>query len=636
MDTKPMLATIKEPADLRNMSRAELIQLSGEIRSVIVDTVSHNGGHLASSLGVVELTLALHRVFLSPFDSIVWDVGHQCYAHKLISGRYKNFHTLRKKDGLSGFPKRSESVHDAFDTGHASTSISAALGMQMASRIAGDKRRTVAVIGDGALTGGLAYEALSQAGQSELPFVVVLNDNKMSIGPNVGALSKYLSRLTMKRRYQAFRQTVDSIIRRIPFLGERIYTLIFRMKRSVKALFYPENFFVDLGFEYVGPIDGHNLTILESVLTDVKKLNKPVVVHVVTRKGKGHRLAETDPGSFHGVSPMRVNDGLLENIGPSSFTEAFGNAVCELAASDARVVAVSAAMEKGTGLSVFKHRFPERFFDVGIAEAHALTFAAGMASRGLIPVCAIYSTFMQRAVDQVIHDIAIQKLPVIIAMDRAGLVPEDGETHQGLFDIALFRSIPGLAFLAPSSAAELSLSLRWAAAARKPVCIRYPKASCPSEMAVFSSPIVEGRGVYVRKSNASVLLAFTGGLYNQAQEASNNLAASGLDVDLYTLRFLTPIDEEYLVAEFEQYQMVVLLEEGTRSGGFGEYLATLILKHSLDISFLYLAVQDCFLAQANRDELLQMASLDAVSISTRILERWTVKKNTLLKAGRIL
>jgi 1-deoxy-D-xylulose-5-phosphate synthase len=383
-----------------------------EIRTRIVATVSRNGGHLASNLGVVELSIALHRVFDSPRDKIVWDVGHQCYAHKLLTGRSRDFDGLRRSDGISGFPKRAESEHDAFDTGHSATSISAALGLLAAERLGGGTGTAVAVIGDGALTGGLAYEGLSHAGQLGLPLVVILNDNKMSIGPNVGALSKYLSRLTMKARYQSFRRRVDSIVRKLPFCGDSLYDLIVRMKRAVKAIFYPDNFFMDLGFEYVGPIDGHQISVLEQVLVDVRRLGKPVVVHVMTRKGKGYEYAEDDPSSFHGVTPFSVTDGLVERRGTATFTEAFGRAVVAAGAADKRVVALTAAMEKGTGLSAFRAAYPSRFFDVGIAEQHEVTFAAGLAARGMRPVAALYSTFAQRAVDQIIHDVATQNLGV--------------------------------------------------------------------------------------------------------------------------------------------------------------------------------------------------------------------------------
>jgi 1-deoxy-D-xylulose-5-phosphate synthase len=616
MDSYSILSRIGSPADLAALSYRDLAKLSQEIRSCIVATVSRNGGHLASNLGVVELSIALHRVFDSPRDKIVWDVGHQCYAHKLLTGRSSGFVGLRRSDGISGFPKRAESEHDAFDTGHSATSISAALGLLAAERILGGTGSAVAVIGDGALTGGLAYEGLSHAGQLGLPLVVVLNDNKMSIGPNVGALSKYLSRLTMKARYQTFRRRVDSIVRRIPFCGAFLYDAIVRMKKGIKAIFYPENFFVDLGFEYVGPIDGHQIAMLEQVLGDARRLGKPVVVHVMTRKGKGYEYAEDDPSSFHGVTPFSVTEGLVERRGAATFTEAFGRAAVAVGVGDSRVVALTAAMEKGTGLSAFHAAFPNRFFDVGIAEQHETTFAAGMAARGLRPIVALYSTFAQRAMDQIIHDVAIQNLPVTFALDRAGFVPDDGETHQGLFDIALLRPIPNMSLLAPASGAELESMLRWAMERERPCVIRYPKASCPHELAAFTVPLEEGRGVFIRKAGASVLIAFTGSLYPQASEAADLLAAEGIGADLYNLRFLKPVDEENLCSIFADYELVVIAEEGVLSGGFGEYATALAEKRGLRSRMLALGAADMFPSQATRAELLAQAGLDANGIAT--------------------
>ncbi|MDR0487317.1 MAG: 1-deoxy-D-xylulose-5-phosphate synthase, partial [Treponema sp.] len=474
----PLLSKINSPQDLKKLKFRDLYRLAEELREQIVSTVARNGGHLSSNLGVVELSIALHRVFNSPEDKIVWDVGHQCYAHKMLTGRFGDFSSLRKSGGLSGFPKRDESPHDAFNTGHASTSISAALGLLAAERALGGSGHTIAVIGDGALSGGLAFEALSHAGHLGLPLIVILNDNKMSISPNVGGLSKYLSRLSMKAKYQVFRRHFDEMAKKIPFVGESFFGLVLRLKRAVKAVFYTDNFFVDLGFEYVGPIQGHNIQALTSVLEDVRQLNRPVVIHVITRKGKGYGLAEDDPGNYHGVGSFSP-DGGISPAGSGmrkSFTEAFSGALLAAAGRDKRVTALTAAMEKGTGLSAFRAAFPGRFYDVGIAEEHAITFAAGLAARGLKPVAAIYSTFIQRSVDQFIHDAALQKLPVILALDRAGFVPNDGETHQGLFDIAIFRSVPNTAILSPASESDLRLMLDWALDRNNgPVIIRYPK-----------------------------------------------------------------------------------------------------------------------------------------------------------------
>jgi 1-deoxy-D-xylulose-5-phosphate synthase len=638
-----LLPGIRGPEDIRNLNYTELNRLAAEIRSVIVSTVSRNGGHLASNLGVVELTIALHRVFQSPHDKIVWDVGHQCYTHKLLTGRLEAFGTLRRAGGIAGFPKHSESPHDVFNTGHASTSISAALGFLTGERICGGDGRVVAVIGDGALTGGMAYEALSHAGQLSLPLVVVLNDNKMSIGPNVGGLSKYLSRLSMRAKYQSFRRKFDAMAKRLPFIGEAFYDLVVRMKRAVKAVFYTDNFFVDLGFEYVGPIEGHHIQQMEQVFRDVRKLDRPVVIHVITRKGKGYGLAEDDPGSYHGVSSFSMSGGPIPDTGSTgrdgdgqdvagkaagsggtSFTGSFSTALQEAAARDGRVVAITAAMEKGTGLSPFKTRFPKRFFDVGIAEEHAVTFAAGLAARGLRPVAAIYSTFIQRATDQVIHDISLQGFPVVFALDRSGFVGDDGETHQGLFDISIFRSAPNMTILAPASDRELRNMLIWALSEAGPAAIRYPKALCPPEEDAFSFPLEKGRGVFVRRKTDSLCLAFTGGLYPQAGKAADLLSRRGIEADLYNLRFLKPVDEDYLADILGYYKTVVFIEEGIRQGGFGEYAACLAVRRNSSARILVLGVEEDFIApgvaQGSREELLRFNGLDGQGIASVVLK----------------
>ncbi|MDR1618070.1 MAG: 1-deoxy-D-xylulose-5-phosphate synthase [Treponema sp.] len=668
-DPVSLLSGIRFPGDLKKLDIGELNRLAAEIRGIIVSTVSRTGGHLASNLGVVELTVALHRVFNSPEDKIVWDVGHQCYAHKLLTGRREAFSGLRRAGGLAGFPKRSESPHDVFNTGHASTSISAALGLLAGERIRGGKARAVAVIGDGALTGGMAYEALSHAGQLGLPLVVILNDNKMSISPNVGGLSKYLSRLSMKAKYQLFRRTFDAIAQRIPFFGDIFFGVVLRLKRAVKAVFYTDNFFVDLGFEYVGPIEGHHIRSLTEIFEDVKRLERPVVIHVITRKGKGYRYAEDDPGRYHGVGSFSVSGGLgadgpaaggpvtggpaaggpVTGLGPAgetpSFTGVFGQAILGAAERDPQVVAVTAAMEKGTGLPAFRKAFPGRFFDVGIAEEHAVTFAAGLAARGLRPVAAVYSTFIQRSTDQIIHDVALQKLPVIFALDRAGFVDGDGETHQGLFDIALFRAAPGMTILAPAGETEFramldyALKNRGAAGEAGPVMIRYPKAPCPAGDPAFSLPLEEGRGVFAGpgapqaerafaedqaeagrggRPDVPVCLAFTGSLYPQALAAADKLADRGLPADCYNLRFLKPVDEDYLGNLMDHYELMVFIEEGIRGGGFGEYASDLALRRGFQGRVLALAAGDDFAAQGTREELLRMNRLDGEGIAASV------------------
>jgi 1-deoxy-D-xylulose-5-phosphate synthase len=626
LDSEPLLPRIQGPGDLKSFTIPELSRLAAEIREHIIAAVKKNGGHLASNLGVVELTIALHTVFDSPRDKIVWDVGHQCYAHKLLTGRFALFSTLRRMGGLAGFPRRDESPHDAFNTGHASTSVSAALGFLAAGQILGIGGMAAAVIGDGALTGGMAYEALSHAGQLGLPLVVVLNDNKMSIGPNVGGLSKYLSRLSMKAKYQLFRRTFDAMVRGIPLVGESLYAAILRLKRAVKAVFYTDNFFVDLGFEYVGPIGGHNIPALLQVFRDVRKLGRPIVIHVITRKGKGYGDAEDDPGTYHGVSApvapiFPVREAGREDRETPGFTEAFGRALCKAAERDPRVVAVTAAMEKGTGLSAFREAFPDRFFDVGIAEEHALTFACALAIRSLKPVTAIYSTFIQRGVDQVIHDAALQRLPLILALDRAGFVGEDGETHQGLFDIGLFRPVPGMRILCPAGAVELGLMLDWALAVPHggPVVIRYPKDRSPPEIPAFSRPLIEGRGVWIRGGRAgekaSVCLAFTGGLYDEVLKAAALLDDAGIEADCYNLRFLKPVDEAYLAGIMDSYALTVFVEEGIREGGFGECALALARRWNCRGKVLTLAVEEGFAGLGTRQELLRANRLDGSGIA---------------------
>ncbi len=583
-----ILDTIQSPKDLRRIPQDTLPTLAQEIRERIIDVVLKNGGHLASNLGAVELTLALHRSFKTPKDMIFWDVGHQCYTHKIITGRNDSFDSLRQKDGLSGFPKRNESEHDAMEAGHSSTSISGGLGALAGKRLQGDTGKVIAVIGDGALTGGMAYEGLNYAGHLGKDFIVVYNDNNMTISPNVGGLSfnsnlsklsSYVSRATATPFYQKIRKKIDKGIRGIPILGYRLFELMVRVKRAVKAAFLKETIFTELGFDYVGPIDGHSISQMIRVFEDIKSMNKPVLVHVVTQKGKGHSLAEGDPSSYHGVAPVKQVDGKVEKVKPISYTQAFAGSLNSAAERDERIVAISAAMAKGTGLSYFQERFPERFFDVGIAEQHAVTFSAGLALSGLKPVLAVYSTFMQRAVDQVIHDIALPNLPVVIAMDRSGLVAGDGETHQGLYDIPLFRSVPGMTILAPATSGEMSLMIDWALDREGPVMIRYPKDVCPDRKREETQAIETGRGTMMEENDGSVLLVSVGGLYSQAREAVNILAKDGIDADLYNIRFIKPLDEAHLVELFSRYRQVLLFEDGAEKGGIGETIAATLKKN---------------------------------------------------------
>lgn len=623
-------------------------KLCDEIRKRIIETVAKNGGHLASNLGVVELTLALHRVFESPEDAIIFDVSHQCYTHKLLTGRYKDFSSLRKHGGISGFTRRDESPHDYFDNGHSSTSISQGLGLLAAwdkieeeQRALGRKpksRKVVVVIGDGALTGGLAYEALAHAGQLSKNLIIVLNDNQMSISPNNGAISRYLSSLTMTGFYQRFRYFVDGIVDKIPNSKSHIGKFIYRFKRAIKGMFLSNNFFADLGFEYVGPLDGHNIKELEDNLRRVRRLPKPVIVHILTKKGKGYSPAENDPSSFHGVGPFQISDGKMEKFDTLSFTEAFNNTLMALAQKNNKIMAITAAMSKGTGLDTFARHYPDRFYDVGIAEEHAVTFAGGLACGGMIPIVAIYSTFIQRAIDQIIHDVALSNHHVVFMFDRAGAVPQDGETHQGIFDIALLRPVPNMTILSPATALDLSLCLMWAVNAKRPVAIRYPKLSCPSELAPFEGELKEGRGVLLKNSDFApnlsldfdesaasdgspakkMLLVCTGGIFDESLIAARNLLQKGVNTDIYSLRFIKPFDENYFLSLAKNYDEVAVIEDGVKTGGVGEYIENLLFEHDFKNVKVF-AFPEKFFGQGTRAEVLSDAGLSARKIVANLL-----------------
>jgi 1-deoxy-D-xylulose-5-phosphate synthase len=612
-----MLERIGSPEDVKQLSMKELRALAEEVRTLIIDTVRKNGGHLASNLGVIELTIALHRVYDSPKDALVWDVGHQTYAHKLLTGRKDGFSRIRQRGGLSGFPKRSESPHDIFETGHSSTSISSALGLLEARKRKGIEGKVVALIGDGALTAGLAFEALSNVAQLGLPLIVVLNDNKMSISHNVGALSRYLSKLSTSLRYQTFRRKIDALVESIPHFGPHLMDFMVRSKRAVKAIFFKDNFFSDLGFEYIGPIAGHNLPVLVQALGRAKRLDRPVVVHVVTTKGKGFEKAEDDPEAFHGVSPY-CSDALERR---PSFTEVFGSLMARLAQERQDVVAITAAMSKGTGLESMAKKFPSRVYDVGIAEQHAVTFAAGLAAGGLRPVVALYSTFLQRAMDQVIHDVALPNLPVVLAIDRSGAVGEDGETHQGFFDIPLLKALPNMAILAPSSAKEMESFLRLALERSGPTAIRYPKARIPCEEDFDAAKVEWGRGVFARRrSLARVLVCALGPLSHSASKVSDELAEKGILVDVYSLRFANSFDEEYLVSFCSQYAEIIVIEDGAVSGGVGESISAILQRHAVGARTRLIGFGSVPAPQASREELLEEAGLGEAEL-LKVLEK---------------
>ena len=629
---KILLSKIHSPQNLKNLSQSEIIQLAQEIRKEIINVVGKNGGHLASNLGVVELTLALHRVFESPKDAIIWDVSHQCYTHKLLTDRYKDFQTLRQKDGISGFTNTQESVHDFFINGHSSTSISSALGLLTARELNNDSGKVIAVIGDGALTGGMAYEALSHAGQLCKNLIVVLNDNQMSIDHNTGAVSRYLSRLTMTGGYQSFRYKVDKLIDKIPYIGRPFEKFIFRFKRALKGLFLTNNLFVDLGFEYVGPLDGHNEALLEKVLKKVSHLHRPVVVHVITKKGRGYSPAENNPELFHGIGPFQISDGTVETFDTTSFTEAFSQIICQKAQENKDIVAITAAMANGTGLTSFSIKYPERFFDVGIAEEHAVTFAGGLAKGGKIPVTCIYSTFMQRSVDQMIHDIALQKAHAVFMLDRAGAVPADGVTHQGVFDISLFRPIPDLEILSPVSQNDLKLCFDWAVDKGTCVVIRYPKLSCPTEFPQFSSPVELGRGIFMpctefvienvtekqlEAHKNKILVVLTGGMYPETQKAVRSVLLEDGYADMYILRFIKPFDESYFIELAKKYYGVVFVEDGVKIGGICEYLKSILAENGI-LNTKLLGFDDKFFSHGTRDEILEAAGLSVNHIKRAI------------------
>lgn len=627
-----LLDKIHSPEDIKKFSQKEINQLAEECRKSIIEVVGKNGGHLASNLGVVELTIAMHRVFNSPDDAFIWDVSHQCYTHKLLTGRYNQFYSLRTKDGISGFTSVDESKHDYFINGHSSTSISSALGLLMARKYNGNKGKVVAVIGDGALTGGLAFEGLCHAGLLCRNLIVILNDNQMSIDHNTGAISRYLSRLATTTHYQSFRSRVDKVIDHIPYFGSFLEKFIFRFKRSLKGLFLTNNLFVDLGFEYTGPLDGHNERALEKALLRVSKLHRPVVVHVVTKKGKGYSPAENNPELFHGIGPFQISDGTVEKYDTLSFTEAFSNLIVEEGEKNKNIVAITAAMAKGTGLTHFSNRYPDRFFDVGIAEEHAVTFAGGLSKGGMLPVVCIYSTFIQRSVDQIIHDICIQNLHAIFMVDRAGAVPGDGITHQGIYDIALFRSIPNLKLISVVSEKDMQLCFKWAENQKSPVVIRYPKLSCPTEIPEFSTPVEEGKGIFVPCSEIvienisehelagrknKILVVCTGGIYSESIKAIRAILLSGGYADLYILRFIKPFDEEYFINLAKDYEGFVFVEDGVINGGICQYLDGLLAKNKI-FNTKVLGFKDRYYKQGSRAEVLEMTQLSLQNIERAI------------------
>ncbi len=620
MPMTDILARLQSPAELKELSPAELETLAGELRSTIIETVARTGGHLASSLGVVELTIALHRVLDTPRDKIVWDVGHQAYAHKLLTGRLERFHTLRQLDGISGFPKRQESPYDCFDVGHSSTSISAALGMAAARDAVGGSEKVVAVIGDGSLTAGLAFEGLNQAGHLKKDLVVILNDNEMSISPNVGAISSFLNRKMTSDFFIRFRRETEHLLGTVPRFGKDLINLARRAEESVKGFLTPGMLFEAFGFDYVGPIDGHHLDDLIETLANVTRLKGPRLVHVVTKKGKGFSAAENSPSVFHGVGPFDPESGAVRSSkgGPASFTAVFGQTLVELAERDSRLVAITAAMPDGTGLSSFAARFPGRFFDVGIAEQHAVTFAAGLACQGLRPVVALYSTFLQRAYDNVLHDVCLQNLPVTFAMDRGGLVGADGPTHHGVFDLSYLRHIPNLTFAVPRDERQLQRLMVTALRAAGPFAYRYPRGNgLGLELTGDPQPLPVGRGEKLRPGRDGVIFAL-GTMVAPALLAAETLAREGLELAVVDPCFVKPLDDRLLLAEAQQTGKVVTIEENVLQGGFGSAVLELLGDAGLALPTLRLGLPDRFVEQGSQAELHARYGLDATGIAAAV------------------
>lgn len=613
------LEHINSPADIRGLSIPELEKLAAEIRSFIIDTVSQTGGHLGPSLGVVELTLALHYIFDTPNDRLIWDVGHQSYAHKLITGRRDQFHTLRQYQGISGFPKMSESEYDVFETGHSSTSISAALGITIAKDLDNDDSKAIAVIGDGSMTAGMAFEALNQAGHLDKNLIVVLNDNEMSISPNVGALSSFLSRKLSGRTMRRLKDHLVDRLGQLSNVGENILTVLKKSEESFKSFFTPGMLFEALKFDYIGPIPGHNLEdLLDTFETVRETIQGPVLIHVLTTKGKGYQPAEENPGTFHGIGPFDITTGKKKSSGKNSttYTEVFGNTITELAKTDKNIVAISAAMVGGTGLTRFAETYPDRFFDVGIAEQHAITFAAGMAVEGKHPVVAIYSTFFQRAYDQIIHDICIPNLPVTLAIDRAGVVGADGPTHHGVFDLSFMRIIPNLVLMSPKDERELQHMLHTAINHPGPVAIRYPRGAGENiELATSLKTLKLGKGELLRDGK-DILLLPVGNRVHPALRAAEGLEKLGIHAAVINPRFIKPLDKELICDWATSTGRVVTIEDNVRQGGFGSAILELLSRCGLSqVKTSLLAHPDRFIEHGPQKTLWRNNSINSVSIT---------------------
>lgn len=617
-----ILKKIDSPAALKKLSYEELEVLAAEIREELIETVSETGGHLAPNLGAVELTIGLHRSLDSPKDKIVWDVGHQCYVHKLLTGRRDRFATLRQYGGIAGFPKISESEHDIFDTGHASTSISFALGLAEARNRRGGDEHIVAVIGDGSLTGGMAYEALNQTGHLGTRLIIVLNDNEMSIASNVGAMSSYLNRIRLDPVYVRLREEIEERVRRIPAIGERVYALGESVKGALKYILAEGVIFEELGMSYIGPIDGHDIKMIEETLVLAKSAKKPVILHALTRKGKGYAPAEEYPEKFHGTAPFFIKTGKAKKeTKTSTYTEVFGQTAIELARKNKKIIALTAAMASGTGLNEFKEVLPDRFYDVGIAEQHAVTFAAGLARGGYVPIVAIYSTFLERAYDQIIQDVCLQNLPVIFALDRSGLVGEDGPTHHGAFDMSYLRHVPGMVVMAPKDEAELRDMLYTATKLKHASAIRYPRgAGLGVPISKDFKQINVGEAEVLRQGNKVCLLAI-GSMLSVAMEVADILDEKGISGSVINARFIKPLDREKIIEASRSHSLMVTMEEGVLIGGFGSAVLELLSGEELPIPVVRFGLPDKFIAHGSTKQLLVDLGLDAETIATEIREK---------------
>ncbi len=610
-----MLETINNPEDLKKLNTEEKKKLAEEIRSYILEVVSENGGHLASNLGVVELTLALHSVFDVPKDKIVWDVGHQTYVHKIITGRREQLKTLRQLNGIAGFPKSKESEADSFNTGHSSTSISAALGMARARDLKKENNSVLAIIGDGALTGGMALEALNDAGWSQTRMTVILNDNEMSISKNIGGISMLLSKLRTKKTYSKSSDVVKKAILKVPAIGKPVVKIVRRIKRSIKQLIIPKMFFEDIGFRYLGPVDGHDIEELERMLKISKQLEGPVLIHVLTKKGKGYQIAEENPDKFHATGPFDLETGKSKKEKKKDYSKVFGEKLVELAKHNDKIVAITASMKDGTGLTEFAKQFPDRFFDVGIAEQHAIGVAAGMAKEGVIPVVPIYASFYQRAYDQVIHDVAMQNLPVVMCVDRAGVVGADGETHQGTLDMAFFRLVPNLTIMAPKDFKELEEMLSFAVNLRKPVVIRYPRGGEDEYKMEKQEKIEEGKAEILKEGNDLSILAIGKTVARAMKVAEKIEKEQDITVEVINTRFLKPIDKETIKKSMEKTRQVITIEDGTILNGLATAVQEIILEEELqEIKVKHYAYPDKYIEHGSVEELEKIYRLNAESI----------------------